>query len=451
MLFLLVEDKIMKDLIEMFGDFITNKYEDSMYITGAAGTGKTTNLQLLTNVCSVKELDFVICAYTHKAVEVLRKKILNTDAHLSTLHSFLSKRPTINMAATNVKHVETNSKSGKTKPVDIIFIDEFSMVGEKDYLDLVDLQRDEEGDIVTKIVYVGDLNQLPPVKDMQTIIPCKPYHYHLTKVWRQEGDNPLLDTLTTLVRYIEGETPKPLEPHETFIKDADIEESYKTSLANKENSILLAYTNQKVQELNSVMQGYENPKQHDTLFSPSNRKLYKFLDYAENPLSIKTFLNRDVELNSKYKTLETIKNIEGVRFVNVEDIEAEQVFTQAIVFGHRNYLDLKTQLANKATDLNKRIETKYKVPAVEWSKQNYKNSLARDRARAWREFLSFTECVSCMDFNHAMTIHKSQGSTFDKVILDMQDLYKCANKDYLTYLKLLYVAISRASKIVITN
>ena len=54
-------------------------------------------------------------------------------------------------------------------------------------------------------------------------------------------------------------------------------------------------------------------------------------------------------------------------------------------------------------------------------------------------------------FAHAMTIHKSQGSTYDTVYLDTEDLGMVANMDYIMYLRLLYVAVSRASNKVITN
>ncbi|MGL5567505.1 MAG: ATP-binding domain-containing protein [Plesiomonas sp.] len=50
-----------------------------------------------------------------------------------------------------------------------------------------------------------------------------------------------------------------------------------------------------------------------------------------------------------------------------------------------------------------------------------------------------------------MTVHKSQGSTYDTVYVDTEDLYRCAAINIKQYLKLMYVALSRASNKVITN
>ena len=70
--------------------------------------------------------------------------------------------------------------------------------------------------------------------------------------------------------------------------------------------------------------------------------------------------------------------------------------------------------------------------------------MARQRAKAWRDHLTFNDLVLCIDFPYAMTVHKSQGSTYDEVYIDSDDLYKCAENNFSLYLKLLYVAISRA-------
>ena len=89
--------------------------------------------------------------------------------------------------------------------------------------------------------------------------------------------------------------------------------------------------------------------------------------------------------------------------------------------------------------------------AAQWAKQNYDSALARKRSAAWRDFLSFNSTALCLDFAHAMTVHKSQGSTFNTVYVDTNDIHSAASFSFEQYLKLMYVALSRASNKVITN
>ena len=126
-------------MLEKFKEFIADKEARDMYITGRAGTGKTTDVAELVAYCIAADIDATIAAYTHKAVGVLETK-MPPGTVLSTLHSFLGKRPTINDTATKIDHVEQSRKCSDTKEASILFIDEYSMIGEKDYLDLVDAQ-----------------------------------------------------------------------------------------------------------------------------------------------------------------------------------------------------------------------------------------------------------------------------------------------------------------------
>lgn len=438
--------------LDVFKQFLEDKEAPDMFISGVAGTGKTTSLGELLKYCIDNKITTVTCAYTHKAVNVLAKKVPFTDLNVvCTLHSFLKKRPTINSEATKVKEVEGNAQVDIPKEVHVVFIDEFSMVGERDYVDLVDLQYDEDANIATKIVWIGDPNQLPPVKDMQTIFPKGDYCVQLTKVYRQAGDNQLIDTLMSLNDFINDGEPARLEPHDTFIRNTNIVDKYRACNTGK---VLLAYTNARVEELNAEIQGYEQPLVGDALFSPTVRTLYsleaidKFED-VEYVIKVNgDLLMRDED---KYKTFETLKDLPKVQFFLLNDSEM-RVSQRAIVFGHATYLDMNQELIDKAVKANKAIEKQYPgVNLRDWSKANWSDPLAKERAKAWREYLTYKQCVICIDFTHAMTVHKSQGSTYENVFLDMDDIGKCANSDYQLYLKLLYVAISRASDTVYTN
>ena len=141
----------------MFRDFLKDQRAWYMYITGAAGTGKTTSLAEHVQYCIDEGIPYMVCAYTHKACGILRTK-LPDNAEVSTLHSFLSKRPTINTEAKHYKHINSNSKSkGLSAKPKVVFVDEFSQVGERDYMDIVDYQ---DGDDYDDVFFCGPVVDL---------------------------------------------------------------------------------------------------------------------------------------------------------------------------------------------------------------------------------------------------------------------------------------------------
>lgn len=447
-------------VLETFKLFKADPDAWDMYVTGAAGTGKTTELRHSVQHCIDSDIAYVVCAYTHKACDILRAK-LPDGANVTTLHSFLKKRPTINQHATDKKRLQTNSQMGTPdKPV-VMFVDEYSMIGEKDGLDIRAEQDPEyEGAPALKVVWLGDKNQLDPVGDMTFVIPYGKYVVTLTKIWRQAVDNPLLDTLSNLVDMIEGnKAVAPLTANPSFVRGIDIVADIQDlrvsadqyDVSDHLDYVLLAYTNQRVEELNALIEQAEVPYEDCKVFSPTTKQTYKFITWLDNVPYIDTPFNGEVHLGSKYKTLEYLAKTKNCQFAELEDLDGSIVIA-AIVFGHYQFKLKSNELKAAAAKSNKDIEDKYRgYKAAAWAKNNSTNKLARARAKAWHDFLSFDECVMCIDFTHAMTVHKSQGSTYETVYIDTEDLYKCAKLNPTQYLKLMYVAISRASKIVYTN
>lgn len=445
-----METTLTINVLKIFEKFLLDKEASEMFITGIAGTGKTTSLKELLDYCHDNKVEAIACAYTHKACNILRQK-LSSSTYICTLHSFLKKRPTINDRALKIEHVETSTQCAEADETTILFIDEFSMVGERDYVDLADLQYDEDGNVKTKVVFIGDPNQLPPVKDMKAIEPNGRYWVKLNTVFRQAHDNPLVDTLLELNAFIEGAEPTQLLEHETLTRNCDIVDLYK---GDKNDKVLLAYTNKRVEELNSLIQGYNEPKENDFIFSPTTKQEYVFIDKLDKTDFIINVIGDIVDYSDKYKKLDTLNELKrfGVDFYATETPETGESYIFAAVFGHSSYLLVQQELAEAAVSVNKKIKNKYKVKdPTAWAKANWDNELARERKKVWREYLTFKECVICFDFVHAMTVHKSQGSTFENVYIDIQDLNICRKVDYQMYLKLLYVAISRASKQVFMN
>jgi len=434
-------------MLSTFKAFMADPTAFEMFITGQAGTGKTTSLAKLIEYCDAEDISTVISAYTHKACGILASK-LPEGTDIRTLHSFLKKRPGINEHATLKEHVNISKQHGTVDEIpNVLLLDELSMIGEKDYMDIGPVQDPNyDGKPLMKVVYIGDTNQLPPVGDTLAINPNGKYWVKLNKVYR--NDNELMDPLCQLVDFINGKAPVPLIENKRFVRRVDLIEEYSNC---SEDKVLLAYTNQRVESLNADIKGYSTPENGDEVYSPTLRTHYEFEGFLDkhNIDYIDRHFNDALGFGSKFKTLEHLVTIHD-QFCMVTNEEGENEI-YAIEFGHYQYKLRIDELAMAAAQSNKAIEDMHHMSGATYAKANKNDPMSRARAKAWRDYLTYKDCVVCMDFPFAMTVHKSQGSTYNTVFLDTDDLGICADRDFKTYLKLFYVGMSRASNMVYTN
>lgn len=444
---------------ELFEEFLADETAWEFYRTGPPGSGKTYGLAKYVQHCIDNNIPYLVCAHTHKACNVLREA-LPTGVTVKTLHSFLKKRPTINSNAAQVAHIEISSQFGipeqigekSESSIAVLFIDELSQVGEQDLMSLREMQdSDYDGVPTIKIVWIGDPYQLPPVKDMEAVIPKGKYWEKLTRIYRSNEGNKLQDTVYELIAMIDGDKEvSPLERHDTFRLSKNLVQDY---LATKEtDKVLLTYTNKQVQSMNFKIAGKTKPEKGDLLFCNTVNRYFKFIEVVpkEHIIYIDRLFDSPLYFNSKFRTLEFLLEMDVCDFYRVEDEDGEQ-FIYAVHFGTFNYKQQLETFGADATRINREIETKHKgFKASQWAQANAQKPLARKRSLAWRRYLTFKE-VACMDFSHVMTIHKSQGSSFKEVYLDAQDLYKCAERNMNLYLRLYLVALSRARNFVVTN
>lgn len=163
---------------------------------GFAGTGKTTVIkEIVRRVSYIERPDqdplynnVAICAFTGKAVSVLKKKGLGGAR---TLHSLMY-RPIVDPKTEIVigwTRKERLWDDIDEEPVDFIIVDEASMVSKDLYHDLLYYQK--------PILFVGDPGQLEPIGDNPNIM--RQADVVLEKVHRQAEHNPIIK-MATLAR-----------------------------------------------------------------------------------------------------------------------------------------------------------------------------------------------------------------------------------------------------------
>jgi exodeoxyribonuclease V alpha subunit len=190
-------------------------------IIGQAGTGKTTTLrEFLHRLVSDAETDketgnrklpgIAFCAYTGRAAQQM-KRALPKEFHVScsTIHALLAFKP-VSFEITDPKtgdlktsmHFEPTFDRSNKLTQKIIVVDEAGMVGLRLWNQLMDALLPG-----TKIILLGDINQLPPVQDTTILghAMLKWPTFELKKIHRQAADNPIIANADNILH---GRMPK---------------------------------------------------------------------------------------------------------------------------------------------------------------------------------------------------------------------------------------------------
>jgi len=138
---------------------------------GYAGTGKTTVIKHILK--SLEECEKAVCAFTGKAVNVLNKK----GVHAQTIHSLI-----YDVEVGPKGTVSFHKKTKLDGHVDLIIVDEASMISTEIYNDLVSFKK--------KYLFVGDPGQLEPVGDNPNLMAVA--DFVLKKIHRQAEKSPII-------------------------------------------------------------------------------------------------------------------------------------------------------------------------------------------------------------------------------------------------------------------
>ena len=362
-------------------------------VTGGPGTGKTTIIKCIIDILEEEKKNYVLCAPTGRAAKRITQ---TTGKEAKTLHRLLE-----------ISKIDDNDidmfYEYQVKQVEdeVIIIDEASMI---DLMMMNNLVKGIKPD--TQVIIVGDVNQLPSVgpgsvlKDTisSDIVPT----VELKQIYRQSAKS---DIIVNAHKVNEGEYPifKSKDTDMFFISTSTIEQT--------------------VSEISSLIS-------------------YRLETYA--PLDVL----KDLQVLTPVKKTElgTIQLNEKIQeILNPKSESKKQVEYQSRIFREK---DKVMQIVNNY-DKKYSIEGKF-FEGIYNGDIGYIELIDNDEEKLYVKFdedrlveYDFDE-LDQLEHSYAITIHKSQGSEFDYVILPIFTGYK-----KLLTRNLLYTAMTRAKKMLI--
>lgn len=386
------------------------------YTTGYAGTGKSTKLIQLVPTLNPKTT--VIVCPTHKAIARLANSI-PSNYELKTIHSLLGWIPTINEEAEHIGHIDSTAKLGKDISVyDTIVIDEAGMMSEDMLMEITSRFEDihnYETDHISLHLFL-DPYQLLPVKGRQ--IQTDPLTTtNLTVQYRSESPD-IVTLYTKFVDYLRGTNTEDLTtPYSENILPLDITKF-------KVGDRLLGFTNEAVGDWNQKI---------------------------ALQLGINSYIGQEVQLGSR---LDLFTCDEIVDDLDILDLMGAYTADTLLLQNNRisrQYIEssLRQLLSNRSIQFIRSGELL--IPVI-IGIGNANKVLIEAKQKAIKNRPAFADVYTLgraftMDYSFASTVHKAQGSEFDTVFIDKEDIKKSIfGGSYINYSRLMYVGISRSKR-----
>ena len=395
------------------------KKSKRLLIKGSAGVGKTFLVNYLLETLPNKDNKYIYCtAPTNKALSVLQEKITPQNGTIfQTTHKALQVKRQICEKTGIVSFKSSLDKDNNPfKTISYFIVDEASMLP-KELLDVLN-----DVCIDTTLILLGDGKQLPPVNedDSPAFISNFP-EVELTEIVRQGNGNPIIELSYNLQGVYEYKNNF-LESKEGYFFSNNTEKMYQSIIESDGKNKFLAYTNFNV--------------------NIHNKKIRQ-MKYGNDPEKIE--LGDVLILGAPYEKFTTNEQV-------VVETLHKGIKTTIIHPNGKDRVDVSYYLVNPKVFTNEISVGGLKILDRD-SEEDFKKFMSKLKKDAvagkvkWKTYYDIAEKFASTKYNYAATVHTSQGSTYKKVFIDLRDLHKNKNKKELQ--KLLYTAITRASKTVI--
>lgn len=375
-------------------------------ITGGPGTGKTTIIKFVIELFKNEGKKVVLCAPTGRAAKRMSEA---TGEEAATIHRLLCLTKTDETLG-----MERIDYQIEPIDCDVLIIDEASMV------DVFLMNYILKGLYIgTKLVLVGDINQLPsvgPGNVLKDIINSGVIEtIELNEIFRQAAQSQII---TNAHKVNNGENFLNISKDEVESKLQDFFFINETS------------TNKMVEDVVSLCSGrlkkygnYDFFKDIQVLTPTKKGKL----GTKELNIELQNALNTSVNSAKDINQIPQKKHGDRIFFVGDKVMQIKNNYD---IYWERNHKEDGTGIFNgelgtvtKIDDITKQIEVKFD-----------------DEKTAWYEYSELEQ----LEHSYAITIHKSQGSEFNVVILCLPQA-----APMLLTRNLLYTGITRAKKLLI--
>lgn len=287
----------------------------------------------------------------------------------------------------------------------------------------------------TKFIFMGDPLQLPPVgEENSSSFDMADRSVELTKVVRQAAGNPIIQltedirrALTDDMYGLELKSAKDSEGHGVYVLpkakwEAWMRAGFKSDAYRKDGDAFraIAWRNVAVDYLNNMVREAMYGEESSQPFLKGERVL------TASP----------IQDEFREEVLASTDSEGTIRAVS----EGIHPWIERMGLGELNTYHLKIWFDEVGM-----VDAYVLHPDSERQHSRTLNNLsseARADGKLWDTFWTFKDSFHDIRPAHAITSHRSQGSTYDNAFVDVQDIFKNRNKS--ERLKSLYVACSRA-------
>lgn len=442
--------------------FLKTNTDPTQYyvIEGKAGTGKTTIAKEILK--EFEDEQIYVAAVSHKAKGVI-KSSFGDDTRGK---KFFSIAGLLGMKGINDNDTQTTKFQVGLKvplldnPPALLVIDEASMITEDVLKKIIDINSSLSRPF--QMLFLGDIGQIQPIRDEQSefyrthkdllnkksdIFNSKHKSKLITRV-RQGEANPILPYADYFWENSQKENPE-LNPTQHIVRNNQITDKGSLLFSNSESEVL----NSVIKAVkNAVEKGLTNHVKivtyHVNEKTELNQKIHEALfgkdsDYSKGDMLI---LNSPYDLPDVNATME---NSSEIQIKSIQDTDVDE-------FGvHTLYLETNgtayTRTGNEQKDCVIQVVSRNDIGLYNQKLQELASYAKRQTNRAlkkqaWSDFWEYKGRYADVDFGYAITAHKSQGSTYDIVVVDEKDIMGTTATSNQEKSELIYTALTRPRK-----